>query len=297
MSTTTTRWSSSAKPTHAPVLLPTRKSTTNSLINNQHTFIQRTAKTRHDVEQLFKLYCTNNLKYNTFQRQVVTGTRIPSAQNHFNETFQTKHNVSQEGFTDIEQPKIPNKRTLQIRLDHNPPPPLAPSTSPSLDITPELSCSDLLQPDELNENPVIQDSLEQNSMKKNGPSIIGLPPVPSSTLTLMNNRKDIFNTSHSSFSTMNSIRTKSSVNKQRIKSSTQYSSIKTNPVSIRFEQPDQPVFVGARVVSIPSKCSRYVLLTFPRHQTRYNIPSYVERILLPERFPALYNNIIQNRQK
>lgn len=82
MSTTTnrpatTRWSSSAKSVNAHVLLPARKSAVNnSLIAQQHTFAQRTAKTRHDVEQLFKLYCTNNLKFHTFQRQVVTGRSL-----------------------------------------------------------------------------------------------------------------------------------------------------------------------------------------------------------------------------
>jgi hypothetical protein len=42
-------------------------------INNQQSFAQRMAKTRHDVEELFKLYCTNNVKFDTFQRQIVTG--------------------------------------------------------------------------------------------------------------------------------------------------------------------------------------------------------------------------------
>jgi hypothetical protein len=44
-----------------------------------------------------------------------------------------------------------------------------------------------------------------------------------------------------------------------------------------------------------SLSSRYVLLTFPQVPVRYNAPSYVERLLLPERFPALFQNIIQNR--
>jgi hypothetical protein len=44
-----------------------------------------------------------------------------------------------------------------------------------------------------------------------------------------------------------------------------------------------------------SLSSRYVLLTFPQVPIRYNAPSYVERLLLPERFPALFQNIVQNR--
>ncbi|CAF1550435.1 unnamed protein product, partial [Adineta steineri] len=37
--------------------------------------------------------------------------------------------------------------------------------------------------------------------------------------------------------------------------------------------------------------SRYVLVTFPEVPFRYSTPSYVERILLPERFPTLFQNI------
>ncbi len=71
-----------------------------------------------------------------------------------------------------------------------------------------------------------------------------------------------------------------------------------------------PVYVNAqRIVSIPSKCrliriyfhatihyffSRYVLVTFPAVPLRYNSPSYVERLLLPERFPTLFQNIIHS---
>ncbi|CAF5190159.1 unnamed protein product, partial [Rotaria magnacalcarata] len=51
---------------------------------------------------------------------------------------------------------------------------------------------------------------------------------------------------------------------------------------------------GQRVVSIPSKCSRYVLVSFPEVPLRYNAPSYVERLLLPERFPTLFQNIVHS---
>jgi hypothetical protein len=40
--------------------------------------------------------------------------------------------------------------------------------------------------------------------------------------------------------------------------------------------------------------SRYVLVTFPEVPLRYNAPSYVERLLLPERFPTLFQNIVQS---
>ena len=40
--------------------------------------------------------------------------------------------------------------------------------------------------------------------------------------------------------------------------------------------------------------SRYVLITFPKLRTRYNIPTSVERLLLPERFPVLFQNILQH---
>ena len=75
MSTTnrpTTRWSSSSK--SSSLINPsTRKKPLQPTINYQHTFGQRAAKTRHDVEELFKLYYAANIKFDTFQRQVVTG--------------------------------------------------------------------------------------------------------------------------------------------------------------------------------------------------------------------------------
>ena len=76
MSTTnrpTSRWSSSSKSTNSTSLLSARKKSALPLTTNHHTFTQRTAKTRHDVEQLFKLYYTTHIKFDTFQRQVVTG--------------------------------------------------------------------------------------------------------------------------------------------------------------------------------------------------------------------------------
>lgn len=67
------RWPSSAK---SNVLLPARKKLPpQPLILHQHTCAQRMAKTKHDVEQLFKLCYSANVKFNTFQKQVVTGRR------------------------------------------------------------------------------------------------------------------------------------------------------------------------------------------------------------------------------
>ena len=43
------------------------------------------------------------------------------------------------------------------------------------------------------------------------------------------------------------------------------------------------------------RSSRYVLLTFPQTPVRYKAPTYVERILLPERFPNLFQNIVHHR--
>ena len=42
--------------------------------------------------------------------------------------------------------------------------------------------------------------------------------------------------------------------------------------------------------------SRYVLITFPQAAVRYNTPTYVERLLLPERFPILFQNILHSSQ-
>jgi len=72
----TSRWSSSTKSSNStnqtiPIVAP-RKKLYRPVVNQQHTFT-RMAKTRHDVEQLFKLYYSANIKFDTFQKQVVTG--------------------------------------------------------------------------------------------------------------------------------------------------------------------------------------------------------------------------------
>lgn len=53
-------------------------------------------------------------------------------------------------------------------------------------------------------------------------------------------------------------------------------------------------FLSLTHIEIHSLFSRYVLVTFPEAPLRYNAPSYVERLLLPERFPTLFQNIIQS---
>jgi hypothetical protein len=77
----TSRWSSSMSTpiksgsSNYPTtpILPSRKKFHRLPTNNQARFAQRMAKTRHDVEELFKLYYSNNIKFDTFQRQIVTG--------------------------------------------------------------------------------------------------------------------------------------------------------------------------------------------------------------------------------
>jgi len=51
-------------------------------------------------------------------------------------------------------------------------------------------------------------------------------------------------------------------------------------------------FGHTKIIFYPS---RYVLVTFPQVPIRYNAPTYVERLLLPERFPTLFQNIVHNR--
>jgi hypothetical protein len=51
----------------------TRRKLIRPSTSTQQTFSQRMAKTKHDVEELFKLYYSNDTKFNTFQQQIVTG--------------------------------------------------------------------------------------------------------------------------------------------------------------------------------------------------------------------------------
>ncbi|CAF5147943.1 unnamed protein product, partial [Rotaria sp. Silwood1] len=85
----TSRWSSSI-PTRIkssntnnnqtiPLIISRRK-LLRTAKNHQQTFAQRMAKVRHDTEELFQLYYSNNIKFDTFQQQIVTGTRIRCVQ-------------------------------------------------------------------------------------------------------------------------------------------------------------------------------------------------------------------------
>ena len=41
--------------------------------NNQRTYAQRLAKSKRDIEELFRLYYSNDIKFDTIHRQIVTG--------------------------------------------------------------------------------------------------------------------------------------------------------------------------------------------------------------------------------
>jgi hypothetical protein len=285
MSTTnrpTSRWLSSTKSNNL-INQTSQKKLSRPLINQQHNYSQRSAKSNHDVEQLFKLYYSTNIQFDTFQKQVVTGTRIPSAQtptitqhhliNSSSNVFRSKHCVSREdelNLSDIDEQQIINteskqipilKRTVQVRINNTPH-----STSPSPEGIPLPSISDLTitenhasssQQNEFNESSIMKsvgfaddistDFHEHNYFKKSKPisSIVPLPPV-----SLTNNRKDLMNTSLSSFSTVNSLQTsnhshiitgtavmvrersptKSALLKHRTKSNAQQTNLKTRYV-------------------------------------------------------------------
>ncbi|UJR08327.1 hypothetical protein I4U23_012598 [Adineta vaga] len=141
--------------------------------------------------------------------------------------------------------------------------------------------------------------------------------IPITAYTLANNRRDQLNLSPLSTSTSNSSQEQSSQHvltgtamtthqrpltrslqqNQRTKSnlSSQQSCIKISSFSNESDVSETPVHIVTQpIASIPSKCSRYVLITFPKLRTRHNIPTSVERLLLPERFPVLFQNILQS---
>jgi len=41
--------------------------------SNQKTYAQRMAKSKHNIEELFKLYYSNDIQFDTIHRQIVTG--------------------------------------------------------------------------------------------------------------------------------------------------------------------------------------------------------------------------------
>ncbi|CAF0962043.1 unnamed protein product [Adineta ricciae] len=164
-------------------------------------------------------------------------------------------------------------------------------------------------------------SFEQKNLKRTKtaygqrPKSLATPlSIPVTPYALANSRRDQINFSPSSTSTSNSAHdrhvltgtamtahqrppTRSVRPPQRTRSnlSSQQSNVKTSPFLAGTDVLEAHVpIVTQPVASIPSKCSRYVLITFPKLRTRYNIPTSVERLLLPERFPVLFQNILQN---
>ncbi|CAM4797074.1 unnamed protein product [Rotaria magnacalcarata] len=388
-SRSTSRWSGSMS---AATKSTTTTSTTTPLVilrrklfrqsANKKNFAQRMAQSRNDIEELFRLYYSNDLKFDNMQRQIVTGKRISteqtpsSSQDNLTTSstniFNGKHFVSHEQWStsDLachdEQQQTSNdqtttrKRSVRIRTDNNtiinlPPPPT--DTSPSLlktiPMPPNSSDrSSSIQQDDLCDSPLVKsvtflgdipsESHEILNKRKakpkilqhpmsSKPSLSTVPLSPTLVVTNGNNRKDPIVQSNISISTMNSSQaqkssrssvltgsqvlvrqrtpSKLSFSRQRSKlnssrttiSSLSQSTIKPgsppicSPLSIEPETSELPLFVGGqRVVSIPSKCSRYVLVSFPEVPLRYNAPSYVERLLLPERFPTLFQNIVHS---
>ncbi|CAF2517530.1 unnamed protein product [Rotaria sp. Silwood2] len=390
----TSRWSTSmsvtSKSTNAtnqttPLVVLRRKLFRQSA-SHKKNFSQRMEKSKHDVEELFKLYYSNDIKFDTFQRQIVTGTRIQTAQTSqlsqdnlttsSTNAFNGKHFVSREQWSPLdlhcnEQQQPTNnetitakqsstKRSVHIRTDNNAiiNPPVSsssPGLSPSkvIPILPNpTETSSSIQQEDLCDSSLIKsvtvigdfsnefhESINKRRSKSkltqrpisSKSSILTIPPPPSLLVTNTNSRKDPNVLSNTSISTMGSsqqhksnrsaivtgsaviVRQRSSSKLSRSRQRTNFDSTTTtisslsqsttkprspsicSPLSIDPDIPELPVYVGGqRVVSIPSKCSRYVLVTFPEVPLRYNAPSYVERLLLPERFPTLFQNIVQS---
>lgn len=54
-------------------LINVRKKLFRQSANSQKISTRHMAKSKHDIEELFKLYYSNDIKFDTFQRQIVTG--------------------------------------------------------------------------------------------------------------------------------------------------------------------------------------------------------------------------------
>ena len=107
--------------------------------NNQRTYAQRLAKSKRDIEELFKLYYSNDIKFDTIHRQIVmgnsncclslslchvgffSGTRIPNARTapassndltsgSSTNMFSSKHCVSREQMNNTD---LDGKYTLE----------------------------------------------------------------------------------------------------------------------------------------------------------------------------------------
>jgi dGTP triphosphohydrolase len=77
----TSRWSTSLSVTtkctgatnQTIPLISVRKKLFRQSVSSQKTLAQRRAKAKHDIEELFKIYYSDDVKFDTFQRQIVTG--------------------------------------------------------------------------------------------------------------------------------------------------------------------------------------------------------------------------------
>jgi hypothetical protein len=54
-------------------LITVRRKLLRQSANTQKSLSKRLTKSRNDIEELFKLYYSNDVKFDTFQRQIVTG--------------------------------------------------------------------------------------------------------------------------------------------------------------------------------------------------------------------------------
>ncbi|UJR37906.1 hypothetical protein I4U23_030594 [Adineta vaga] len=390
----TTGWSTATKLStfsnrSAPLVTTRRKLFRNS-INNQTNGLQRMKQSKYDMEELFNLYYSNDIKFDTFQKQIVTGKRIPTSRtapvlhnNSMNASinaFDSKHCVTREQLSnsnlngmlifskqvcivifillssqdDVQQQMSHVSKTKQIdeiceTNEESTPNPSSnrhislPITIPTASNFPESFLSN--EQNELCDPPLVKsvtfledpfndlhersDTPKQrpNSSKSISSSSSPIPAggAPSPSLMMMNNNNQNDKRKESPLSRITSsqqqnrptivtgsaipvrqrLPIKSFLTKQRAKSNTtpttQLSSLKSRPpsaythISIESDMPETPVCIGAqRTVSIPSKCSRYVLVTFPEVPLRYHAPTYVERLLLPERFPTLFQNILHS---
>ncbi|CAF0754419.1 unnamed protein product [Adineta steineri] len=338
-------------------LVTTRTKLLRQTINNQNNFSQYMTKKKHDIEELFQLYYSNNVKFDSFKKQIVTGTRIPTArtvpipQNNLISTsihtFDSKHCVSREQLStlDLNSNEIKTKLTEPCQTHKDVPmatlnPSLSsPVTIPTIPNLPEMSSSteqaELYDPplvrsvtflddnfNELNDNTNTQNQRPKSSSTTTSSIPIILAPPPSFLAPKTNKQQNEPSVSSQQQQQQQNqptvvtgsaaiVRHRSPIrqswNRQRPRSNTTLSnnssarqlSPKVRPssryssLSIGSDIPEPPpVYPNPqRIVSIPSKCSRYVLVIFPEVPFRYSTPSYVERILLPERFPTLFQNI------
>ncbi|CAF1089930.1 unnamed protein product [Adineta ricciae] len=354
----TTRLSSLSNQT-AP-LVTTRRKLFRQIPNNQKNCSQRMKQSKYDIEELFNLYYSNDIKFDTFQKQIVTGTRIPMLRsvpvshqtltNTSIDTFDSKHCVTRELLINNEQQLVADTlKTNPITEIHEVNEDLTPdhssirhvSTPITIPTAPNLPESfSTIEQNELSDPPLVKSvtflddnlqeshetidtskerpmsskSIASSSSLSNIPVNVTAPPPPS--LMVMNKtQKDLPSpriassrppiVTGSAMPVRQRFYTRLSETRQCPKSNVTLNSRQLSPkhrppsaythISIESDMPELPAYTGTqRTVSIPSKCSRYVLVTFPEAPLRYNSPTYVERLLLPERFPTLFRNILHS---